>query len=292
MRVRVRDVRLFTTVRGDGQPGDGRPTVVGLHGGPGQDGGQIRFFLEPVTEYARVVVPDQRGNGRSDRSTPEHWNLETWADDIAELIDVLGLVDVVLVGTSFGGFVAQTVAARHSGLLAGVVVVGASPRKPSDDEIVERFRQLGGDRAGEVMARSLHDTSPEAERDWRDVCAPLLTRRPASEELLVVRRGLIQSPEVNAHFMEGFDDVDLRPGLATMTCPMLMMVGALDPLVPAAVAAEAVSAAPDGLARIVEVPEAGHQVFWDAPEHSYSLLEEFIRSCTGADAPDVPIDQR
>ena len=52
-------------------------------------------------------MPDQRGHGHSDLGEPGRWNLDVWADDLAGLIDVLGLHHPIVLGTSFGGFVVQ-----------------------------------------------------------------------------------------------------------------------------------------------------------------------------------------
>ena len=99
-------VWLHVTVRGDEWVGDEqRPAVVGVHGGPGLDGGFLRFVLASASDFAQVVVPDQRGHGRSDRGTADEWDLDTWADDLAGLVDTLGLHAPVVLGTSFGGFV-------------------------------------------------------------------------------------------------------------------------------------------------------------------------------------------
>jgi pimeloyl-ACP methyl ester carboxylesterase len=118
VRVSVGDVRLFFEVFGQEwtlaeETMRRRPTVVGLHGGPGVDGTTLRYQLAPLGDVAQVVVPDQRGHGRSDRGSPETWNLATWAADVRNLCDALGIERPVVLGTSFGGFVAQLPDAAH-----------------------------------------------------------------------------------------------------------------------------------------------------------------------------------
>ncbi|MGW1156846.1 alpha/beta fold hydrolase [Streptomyces sp. NPDC002513] len=276
MRVRVRDLRLHVSVLGEEWEGDTRrPAVVALHGGPGIDAGVLRLTMEPARSWAQVVVPDQRGHGRSDHAGPATWNLDEWADDVAELIDVLGLHRPLVLGTSFGGFVVQHYLARHPEQPGGAVLVGSSPRQAGHDEIVQRYRDLGGDRAAEVMRRSLTDRSAEAERDWAEVCAPLSARRPPDARLARARARRIATPEVNAHFIPALDRLDLRPGLAAARSPVLVMVGELDPLVPPAVAAEAVDALPPGLGELCVVEGASHQVLWDQPERAHTAIERF-----------------
>ncbi len=73
--------------------------------------------------------------------------------------------------------------------------------------------------------------------------------------------------------------MDLRPGLAAVGCPVLVLVGEQDPLVPPSNAEEAVVAIPDGLATLHRVANAGHQVLWDAPNIVEDLLRPFVGRC-------------
>jgi pimeloyl-ACP methyl ester carboxylesterase len=110
VRLLIGDVRVHVSVAGEEwQDGVRRPTIVALHGGPGLDGTKLRWLMRPAAEYAQVVVPDQRGHGHSDLSAPAQWNLDVWADDLAALIDVLGLHRPVVLGTSFGGSSSSTI---------------------------------------------------------------------------------------------------------------------------------------------------------------------------------------
>ena len=262
------------------------PVILGLHGGPGIDGSQMRYFLQPAAHWAQVIVPDQRGHGYSDHSAPESWNLKQWAQDTKEFIDRLGLTEVILVGTSFGGFVVQQFLAEFPGTVRGAVVVGASPRKASDDEIVERYREVGGDRAAEVMRRSLHDSSKEAEAEWAEVCAPLASVRPPDATLQSIRRSRVNTPEVNRVFVQFLPRMDLRTDLRHATDPILVLVGENDPLTPPKFAAEIRAAASSADVWVEIVPGASHQVLWDEPEATDRLLREFTeRTTTGPPQP-------
>ena len=98
MRVSVGDVRLYFEVFGQERAFtaettsiDRRPTLIGLHGGPGLDGGKLRYLLPAVADVAQVIVPDQRGHGLSDHGPPDGWNLAQWAADVKALADALGV---------------------------------------------------------------------------------------------------------------------------------------------------------------------------------------------------------
>jgi len=118
MRVPVGDVELYVHERGEGRP------IVALHGGPGLDGSVWFPGLDRIVAHGyRVLAPDHRGNGRSDGGDPARWTVPQMADDVEALIGALALDDVVVVGWSFGSFVAQSHMVRH-GSAAAYVLMG------------------------------------------------------------------------------------------------------------------------------------------------------------------------
>jgi non-heme chloroperoxidase len=78
-------------------------------------------------ERYRVIAHDRRGHGRS--SQPWHGNdLDTYADDLSELIETLNLRDVTLVGHSTGGGEVTRYIGRHGTKgVAKRVLIGAIP---------------------------------------------------------------------------------------------------------------------------------------------------------------------
>jgi proline iminopeptidase len=119
-----------------------------------------------------VVVPDQRGHGRSDRDGPESWNLASWAADVKNFSDALGIERPVVLGVSFGGFVAQEYAAAHPEHPAGLILISTGPRFAGLDETVERFREVGGEEAADVVRRDWESPSEETAAEWSRVCGP------------------------------------------------------------------------------------------------------------------------
>lgn len=131
MRISLGDVRLWFDVSGpsvlpDGDTTVNRPTVVAVHGGPGVDHINMKAKLAPLAEHIQVVYYDQRGHGRSDHSTAEHWNLPTWADDLRRLCDALSLDKPVVLSTSFGGFVALTYAGMFPEHPGGIILANTT----------------------------------------------------------------------------------------------------------------------------------------------------------------------
>jgi pimeloyl-ACP methyl ester carboxylesterase len=136
VRVQVGDIRLFFETYGaewvlDGDRMRRRPVMLALHGGPGVDATGLRCALAPLADTAQLVVPDQRGHGRSDRGAPATWNLARWAADVRELCEVTGLQAPVVLGRSFGGFVAQQYAGAYPQHPAGLILMATSARSPA-----------------------------------------------------------------------------------------------------------------------------------------------------------------
>jgi proline iminopeptidase len=132
--------------------------------------------LDELTDVAQVVVYDHRGAGRSDWRSPDEWTLDTWADDVVRLCDVLGIVKPIVLGSSFGGWVAQRYLARHPDHSGRVILAGTSARNDVD-LVAASFAARGGDQAGAIARQYLAgDQSLEAE--FVEVCGPLLVTKP------------------------------------------------------------------------------------------------------------------
>ncbi len=100
--------------------------LYALHGGPATDHRAFGHYLDPATEYAELVLLDQRGCGGSDDAPPESYTLERLAADIEDVRAALGHDRFVLLAHSFGGAVAVRYAIRWPERLLALVLVDAS----------------------------------------------------------------------------------------------------------------------------------------------------------------------
>jgi pimeloyl-ACP methyl ester carboxylesterase len=106
--------------------GTGRPLML-LHGGLGS-GEMFGPVLPLLAEHHQVIAPDLQGHGRTaDIDRP--LDIRLMADDIAALIDHLGLDKPDVVGYSLGGGVALQLAVKYPAKVRRLVVVSANIRR-------------------------------------------------------------------------------------------------------------------------------------------------------------------
>lgn len=108
--------------------GQGRPVVL-LHGWPLTNESWDDIASALVGEGYRVIAPDRRGFGRSDR--PWHgYDYDTLTDDLSQLLEHLNLKNAVLIGYSMGsGEVARYISRFRSERVTGVVIIaGITPQ--------------------------------------------------------------------------------------------------------------------------------------------------------------------
>ncbi|HEY0300378.1 MAG TPA: alpha/beta fold hydrolase, partial [Rhizomicrobium sp.] len=178
MKVDIGGLKLFVDIGGFALLPEGprmveRPVIVLVHGGPGFDHTIQKAFAPRLAEFAQIVCFDQRGHGRSDRGAPEDWTLAQWADDIRRLCETLGIERPIVMGSSFGGIVAQAYATRHPDHPAKLILHCTTP-KFSLPRIAAKFEQLGGPRAAELARALWKDPGdPALLGPYSEICMPL-----------------------------------------------------------------------------------------------------------------------
>ncbi|WP_310963698.1 alpha/beta fold hydrolase [Nocardioides terrisoli] len=116
-------------------PAADAPSVVLLHAVGCT--GMLTWFpvVEELSQRYRVITFDQRWHGRG--MVSEQFSLHDCADDVAAVIDALGLLDPIVAGYSMGGVIAQRVWRQHPASVGGLVLAATT----------DRFRTTGSERA-------------------------------------------------------------------------------------------------------------------------------------------------
>ncbi len=269
MKVRANGVELFFDFEGPQLALEGpwvreRPTLLLLPTGPGVDHSLYRENVGPsLADSAQVVYVDLRGAGRSDWSSPDHWNLDTWVDDVAAFCDALELTRPAVLGTGIGGVVGLLLAARRPELVERLVLVSVVARHVHTRSIAE-FDRLGGPEAGEVAARYFADPTETNFAEFMRICVPLYTRVPTPADTVArIEMNLALAAHWEATSARTFD---VRDEAARVTCPTLVLAGEDDPSATIAGAEELVEALPAASVTYERYRNVGHGVFRDRPE--------------------------
>jgi len=211
--------------------GSGQP-IVFSHGWPlSADAFEDQMFYLASRGY-RVIAHDRRGHGRS--SQPWQGNdLDTYADDLAELVNHLNLKDAVHVGHSTGGGEVTRYLGRHgSKRVAKAVLIGAIPplmlKTPSNPNgtPIEAFDGL---RAAVVADRS---------KFFKELSLPFYSyNRPGARISEGVRESFwlqgMMAGFPGAYFcIKAFSETDLTEDLKKIDVPTLILHGDDDQIVP------------------------------------------------------------
>jgi proline iminopeptidase len=286
MRVNVNGVRIFFDVEGarfvpDGHVMREKPTLIVLHGGPGQDHSFFKPGFSQFADIAQVIYIDHRGNGRSDRQPSEAWNLAQWGDDVFEFCSALEIEKPIDFGQSFGGMVAIAYATRHPEHPGKVIFSSTAAQGQAHVErSIELFRQFGGDEVGEMARHALtvgYD-SPEFVAKWVATAMPHYGRNRISDP--DVPKRAVQTARVLMHFLgpggEGLS-FDMLADLDKIQCPALVLGGEDDPITPIESQEDIASAIPKQWVQFERFPGCGHGVFRDDPR-GYEVIRNFILS--------------
>lgn len=211
--------------------GTGRP-VLFSHGWPlNADAWEDQMLFLGERGY-RVIAHDRRGHGRS--SQPWCGNdMDTYADDLATLVEALDLKGVVLVGHSTGGGEVARYIGRHgTGRVAGVVLIGAIPPL-----MLKTDANPGGlsiDVFDDIRARVLADRS----EFFRNLSGPFYgANRPAADVSQGLRdsfwlQGMQAGMKSVFDCIRAFSETDHTEDLTKFNVPTLIIHGDDDQIVP------------------------------------------------------------
>jgi pimeloyl-ACP methyl ester carboxylesterase len=122
------------------------PPVVLCHGWPEMAFSWRHQIKVLAAAGIRVIAPDQRGYGATDRPEPvEAYDMEHLTGDLVGLLDHLKIDKAIFVGHDWGGFVVWQMPLRHIDRVAGVVGVNTPHWDRSPADPIELFRQRFGD---------------------------------------------------------------------------------------------------------------------------------------------------
>ena len=264
-------IELYYTDHGAGRP------VVLIHGWP-LSGRSWEAQERPLIEAGyRVITYDRRGFGQSSQPW-DGYDYDTFAADLAALLDHLDLAQATLVGFSMGGGeVVRYLSAYGSGRVAQAVLASAvppylyqaddNPDGGLDDTTIEGFLQASwSDRLGflDGFMTGFFSVGDEL-------------RVSESQRRFALGLAALASPKATADCITAFARTDFRTDLAAIDVPTLVIHGAADATVPLEVSGQR-SAEAIRDARLVVIDDAPHGVTVSHPEQWNAAVLEFLAS--------------
>lgn len=259
----------------------GRPPILFLHGGA-LSARTWDVVCLGLRGAHHCIALDQRGHGDSEWSPTLDYAPDAHARDIGGVLDQLGLERAVLVGQSMGGVNAFVYAAHHLERVAGLVLIDVGP------DIV----MAGAQRIGEFVHRTAELDSIEAFVEQALAFNPLRDRRLLTWSVRNNVRRLPNGKFVRKNDSRFFgqtkmEDVAQRIAaawrdIAAVTCPTLVVRGALSDVFTDEAAARFAAALPNG--RWVRIENAGHTVQGDNPAALLAELRPFVANLPRAGA--------
>ncbi len=274
-------VTLFVDFEGPGLVPEGpsmreKPTLILLHGGPGYDHSSFKPIFSQLADVAQIVYVDHRGHGRSSRRPAHEWTLDTFADDVVRLCAVLGIHKPIVLGQSFGGFVAQRYLARHPQHPAKVILSSTSHHMGLARKL-DAFERLGGAPARAAAAAFWNAPGEATLARYQEVCTPLYNTQSPADPL--ARQRTVFNTEILFASASGEQrTMQLLPGLAAVCCPVLVLAGAQDPVTPLADAEEIAAAIAKPWSRLHVFNNAGHGAWRDQPQAAMQVIRDFVVS--------------
>lgn len=240
------------------------PAVLLLHAFP-LSGAMWRRQAERLRGRYRLIVPDLRGFGATD-APPGSYTMDQQADDMAALLEHLGVAKAAVIGLSMGGYIAFALWRRHADKVAALVL--ADTRAGADSEEGRAGREANARLAEEQGAGAIADklipglVAPSAPQALRDELRAMVVAN-SPDGIAGALRGMAQRP-------------DSTPDLRRIAVPTLAIVGEIDTLTPPVEATRINMGVTGRPSYVVEIPGVGHLSALEAPDAFGAAVAEFL----------------
>ncbi len=245
-------------------PENGDPVVL-IHGLAGSSLAEWYRIAPKLAEKRRVILIDHRGHGLSPL-VRGRYEVGEAADDIAGVLDQLGVATAAVVGYSLGGTIAQALAYRYPGRVSKLVLIGTFAHHPQPMRclraigavIVRGFERLTGIGTSDVRAGYLLATGAVEKEHGRWLW----------EE--THRRDVDSGAQATLAMLR----FDSRSWIGGIEVDSLVIIPTKDQLVPASWQYELASLLWN--AEIVELRDAHHEAPWVHAERLTSEIDRFL----------------
>jgi len=262
-KVKVGDINIYYEIHGKGEP------LVMI---PGATAGvDWSFRIIPVfsREY-KVVAFDNRGAGQSD-APDVPYTTEMMADDLAGLLDAIGIDSAHIEGASMGGMIAQQFALRYPERVISLILACTSFGGPhsiitTDPEIMDALQHPKELPLKENMMETLRLTMSQEFIDQNPGFIQELTAKMMEHPV---------SPHGQMRQVEAVMGCDMYERLPEIKAPTLVIHGEVDRSLPVENARILAARIPN--AELVTLKNMGHLFMFEAFDESNRIMLDFLR---------------
>lgn len=239
--------------------------------GFGCDQSMWRLVAASFAATHKVVLFDHVGAGGSELaafSKAKYATLQGYADDVLEIIESLGLRQVVFVGHSVSAMIGALASIKAPDLFCKLVMVGPSPRYINEGDYVGGF--------AESQISELLEFLDSNYLGWSAAMAPTIMGNPQRPDLAdeLTNSFCRTDPEIAKHFARTTFMADNREDLAKITTPTLILQCSEDLIAPVAVGEYVHRHIPQS--HFVQLRASGHCPNLSAPEETAAAIRAFI----------------
>jgi pimeloyl-ACP methyl ester carboxylesterase len=262
-KVKVGDINMYYEIHGKGEP---LVIICGMTG-------KVDLFFKNIPVFSpfyKLVVYDPRGAGRTD--APDiPYTIKMMADDLAGLLDAIGIDSAHLLGTSMGGMIAQEFALHYPDRVRSLVLActGFGPSHgvhTTDPEVIDTFQNPKVLTPQENMMRTLRLGMSQ---DFIDKNPDFIKQVIAKDlEHPNTPQGIMRQAESGLTF-------DTYDRLPEIKAPTLVIHGEADRILPVENARILASRIPG--AELAILKNMGHLFVYEAFDESNRIMLDFLR---------------
>ncbi len=259
-----------------------RATILCLHGLT-RNSADFAELCAALHDDFRLIAVDQRGRGNSAYDpNPENYNPLVYSRDMFDLLDGLGIAQVVVIGTSMGGIISMVMGSMDASRFRAVVLNDIGP--VIDPAGLDRIRGYVGklepvntwtDAEAQVAATNAIAFPDYGAADWRRFARKLYREDPTGRPVVAHDPAIAGSLRDRA---EAPAVPDLWPAFDVLAdIPVLVVRGATSDILAPACVTEMRRRRPD--LEAVEIPDRGHAPMLDEPA-ALAALRGFLATVT------------
>jgi proline iminopeptidase len=283
-KINIGDCELYCETEGQGLP------IVLINGGPGGTHHGFHPDFSRAAGFATVVYYDQRGCGQSDYKSGGKYTVDQAVNDLNKLREALKIEQWIVLGWSYGGFLAQCYIVKYPERTAGLVLVGAQEAMPLKLNKTRQYDYISREEQKRIREIHRDKTLPldkivynaHLNGDWKRQGF----YRPTETELAYAARyEWKHDPAFRDSICSQMGNVDLTGMFNECPIPVLIAEGKWD-LTWNTDKPEKMQKCFPG-SKLVIFERSSHGMFKDEPEKFFGMLKKFVQNSSRPSAAAI-----